>query len=125
MNSTTHTFYFVILMKKISFLLFTVFFLTANGFAQVDHTKKPAPGPVPKSAFPPFAETKLKNGLRVVIVENHKQPLVFFRTLVLSGNAQDKKSIGAASAVSTLLEKGTKTRTADDIAKKLDFYGAE
>jgi zinc protease len=111
-------------MKKISFLLF-LFFLSANSFAQVDHTQKPSPGPVPKSAFPPFSETKLKNGLRVVIVENHKQPLVFFRTLILSGNAQDKESIGAASAVSTLLEKGTKTRTADDIAKKLDFYGAE
>ena len=112
-------------MKKFSLLILALLVLSSAGIAQVDRSHKPAPGPVPKSAFPPFSETKLKNGLRVIIVENHKQPLVFFRTLILSGNAQDKKAIGAASAVSALLEKGTKTRSADDIAKKLDFYGAE
>ena len=112
-------------MKKFSLFLFAFIFVASHSFAQVDRTQKPAPGPVPKSAFPPFSETKLKNGLRVIIVENHKQPLVFFRTLILSGNAQDGKAVGSASAVSALLEKGTKTRTADDIAKKLDFYGAE
>src|SRR5579872_5051286 len=112
-------------MKKLSLVLFTLLFLTASSFAQGDHTKKPAPGPVPKSAFTAFSDTTLRNGLRVVIVENHKQPLVYFRTLILSGNAQDHDAVGAASAVSSLLEKGTKTRSADDIAKKLDFYGAE
>ncbi len=112
-------------MKKISFLLFAILLLAANSFAQVDRSQKPAAGPVPKSSFPAFSETKLKNGLRVIIVENHKQPLVFFRTLILSGNAQDREAIGAASAVSALMQKGTKTRSADDIAKKLDFYGAE
>jgi len=111
-------------MKKLSLVLFAIFFLATSSFAQTDHTKKPTPGPVPKSAFPAFSDTTLKNGLRVVIVENHKQPLVYFRTLILSGNAQDHDAIGAASAVSSLLEKGTKTRSADDIAKKLDFYGA-
>ena len=113
------------LMKKLSLVLFTILFLSATSFAQVDRSQKPAPGPVPKSSFPAFSETKLKNGLRVIVVENHKQPLVFFRTLILSGNAQDHDAIGAASAVSALLQKGTKTRSADDIAKKLDFYGAE
>src|SRR2546421_7964712 len=105
-------------MKKLFFFLF----FAASAIAQVH--QKPAPGPVPKSAFPPFTETKLKNGLRVVIVENHKQPLVCSRMLVLSGYAQDRQAIGAASAVSSLLEKGTKTRSADAIAKKLDYYGA-
>ncbi|MDP4221553.1 MAG: pitrilysin family protein, partial [Bacteroidota bacterium] len=111
-------------MKKVSLIVFTLLLLSSSGFSQVDRSKKPAPGPVPKSSFPPFSETKLKNGLRVIVVENHKQPLVFFRTLILSGNAQDRQAIGAASAVASLLEKGTKTRSADDIAKKLDFYGA-
>lgn len=111
-------------MKKLSLIILALLVLSTAGTAQVDRSVKPAPGPVPKSSFPPFSETKLKNGLRVIVVENHKQPLVFFRTLVLSGNAQDRQAIGAASAVSALLEKGTKTRSADDIAKKLDFYGA-
>ena len=112
-------------MKKLFLVLSALFLLSASSFAQTDHTKKPSPGPVPKSAFPQFTDTTLKNGLHVLIVENHKQPLAYFRTLILSGNAQDHDAIGAASAVSALLEKGTKTRSADDIAKKLDFYGAE
>ncbi len=112
-------------MKKLSILFLLMLAFVSASIAQVDRSQKPAAGPVPKSAFPPFTETKLKNGLRVVIVENHKQPIVFFRTLILSGNAQDRQSVGAASTVSALLEKGTKTRSADDIAKKLDFYGAE
>src|SRR6516164_8646928 len=99
-------------MKKLSFLLFI--FFAGNVLAQV--YQKPAPGPVPKSAFPPSSDAKLKNGLRVVIVENHKEPLVYFRTLILSGYAQDHDAVGAAAAVSSLLEKGTKTRSADDIA---------
>lgn len=93
-------------------------------FAQVDRSKKPEPGPLPKSAVPPFKEFTLKNGLRVVIVEDHKQPLVYFRTLILSGNAQDGDHNGAAAAVAELLEKGTKKLTADQIANKLDFFGA-
>lgn len=111
-------------MKKLSLLILLSLAFVSAGIAQIDRSKKPAPGPVPKSSFPPFSETKLKNGLRVIIVENHKQPLVFFRTLILSGNAQDRQAVGAASAITALLEKGTKTRSSDDIAKKLDFYGA-
>ncbi|HYM20223.1 MAG TPA: insulinase family protein [Candidatus Kapabacteria bacterium] len=99
-------------------------FSAINSNAQVDRSKKPEPGPLPKSAVPPFQEITLKNGLRIVIVEDHTQPLVYFRTLVLSGNAQDAGSIGAAEAVTDLLEKGTTTMNADDIAKKLDFFGA-
>ncbi|MEP7235907.1 MAG: pitrilysin family protein, partial [Ignavibacteriota bacterium] len=112
-------------MKKLSITFLALLVFLGSASAQFDRKEKPTAGPVPKSAFPPFSEKKLKNGLRVIIVENHKQPLVFFRTLILSGNAQDKKSVGAASAVAALLEKGTKTKSAEDIAKKLDFYGAE
>ncbi|MEI8133852.1 MAG: insulinase family protein [bacterium] len=110
-------------MKKIVLLI--VLFAASVSFAQADHTKKPAPGPIPKSAFPTMNNSlKLKNGLRVVLVENHKQPLVFFRTLITSGNAQDESNVGAAAAVSALLEKGTDKFKAEELAKKLDYYGA-
>ncbi|MBS1904526.1 MAG: insulinase family protein [Bacteroidetes bacterium] len=112
-------------MKTITTFVAAVLMLGATlSYAQVDRSQKPAPGPLPKSAVPPFKEFTLKNGLRVVIVEDHKQPLVYFRTLILSGNAQDGANNGAAAAVSALLEKGTKKMSADEIAKKLDFYGA-
>ena len=113
-------------MKNFIFLIVSAFvvFSATTSQAQIDRSKKPDPSPLPKSAVSSFTEFKLKNGLRVVVVEDHKQPLVYFRALVLSGNAQDGNTIGAAAAVSSLLEKGTKTMSADDIANELDFYGA-
>lgn len=113
-------------MKRfISFCILAVLCLgiTSGAIAQ-DPTKKPAPGPVPKAVFPPFAEAKLKNGVRVIIVEDHKQPVVWMRTMVLSGSATDGQFVGAANAVASLMDRGTKNYSADDIARKLDFYGA-
>jgi zinc protease len=112
-------------MKKLFLSIIAVAVVAVSANAQIDRTKNPGPGPLPKAAMKPFKEFTLKNGLRVVIVEDHKQPVVYFRTLVLSGNAQDGHSLGAAAAVADQLEKGTKTMSADDIAKKLDFYGAQ
>lgn len=109
-------------MKKI--LVIVLALLT--GFAPViaQRPAKPVAGAVPKTVLPPYKEATLKNGLRVIIVEDHRQPIVYFRAVVTAGTAADGKNIGAASAVGSLLEKGTKTRSADDIAAKLDFYGA-
>ncbi|MEO6938814.1 MAG: pitrilysin family protein [Candidatus Kapaibacterium sp.] len=106
-------------------LLSIVLGTTNIGLAQTNMSQKPAPGPVPHLNAPTTSEFKLKNGLRVVLVEDHRQPVVFFRTLILSGSAVDGKNIGAAGAVARLLEKGTKTMSADEIAKKVDFYGAQ
>ena len=39
-------------------------------------TKPPAAAPVKPAQFPPFQETTLANGLRVVLVENHKLPVL-------------------------------------------------
>ena len=36
----------------------------------------PAPGPLTPAPFPPFQEVVLPNGLRVLVVESHKQPIV-------------------------------------------------
>jgi predicted Zn-dependent peptidase len=91
---------------------------------QFDPNQKPAPGPVPKALFPPFTETKLKNGVRVIIVEDHKQPMVWLRAAILSGTASDGRYQGASSAVAALLDAGTTSRSKDEIARKLDFFGA-
>lgn len=113
-------------MKRIIyFLLLTVIAIgSVNSASAHDPNKKPAPGPVPKAVFPPFTETKLKNGVRVIIVEDHKQPMVWLRTSIMSGTANDGRYQGTANAVASLLDAGTTTRTKDDIARKLDYFGA-
>lgn len=116
-------------MKKFLHLLLLVAMsmgmATSDSAAQsVDPNKKPAPGPVPKAVFPKFSETKLKNGLRVIVVEDHKQPMIWIRTAIMSGTASDGRYQGASNAVASLLDAGTNSRSKDDIARKLDFFGA-
>ena len=113
-------------MKTHSLVLPIVFavFVATTALAQVDRTKKPAPGPAPKSAFPAYHETSLKNGLKVFIVEDSEQPLVTFRVLIKSGSENDSKAkSGIASITADLLTKGTTTRNALAFAKEADFLG--
>lgn len=109
-------------MKKILFIVLTL--VVGFGLSNAQRPAKPAAGSVPKTVLPPYKEATLKNGLRVIIVPDNRQPIVYFRAMVMAGTAADGKEVGAAAAVGSLLEKGTKSRTADDIAEKLDFYGA-
>jgi zinc protease len=113
-------------MKRITYLLLLVAiaFGSVNIASAHDPNKKPKAGPVPKAVFPPFTETKLKNGVRVIIVEDHKQPMVWLRTSIMSGTSNDGRYQGTANAVAALLDAGTTSRTKDDIARKLDFFGA-
>lgn len=97
--------------------------LVAQTFAQVDRSKKPAPGPAPKASFPEYYETTLDNGLKVFVVTNNKQPLVTFRLLVKSGSEFDGENSGVASFTTSLLTSGTKTRNSLQFASEADFLG--
>jgi zinc protease len=74
--------------------------------------------------FPPYEVRTLPNGLRVVVVEHHEQPAVSLRMLVGAGTAQDlAPKLGVANMVASLLDKGTATRTAQQIADAVDTLG--
>lgn len=114
-------------MKRILAAAFCLVSIAITGnatFAQSGPAVRPVAGSVPKAVFPEFTEATLKNGLRVVIVEDHRQPVIYIRTLIMSGGASDVKHIGSSGAVAALLQKGTTTRSADEIARKIDFYGS-
>ena len=87
-------------------------------------TQPPAPAPVKPAAFPPFQEVVLANGLRVVLVENHRDPVVAFRLAIPAGRvytAPGKE--GVSDMVATLLTKGAAGRTADEIATLIEGAG--
>ncbi|MCU0248887.1 MAG: insulinase family protein [Vicinamibacterales bacterium] len=74
--------------------------------------------------LPPHEIRTLPNGLRVVAIEHHEQPLVSLRLLVGAGTAQDlAPKLGVANMVATLLDQGTTTRTAQQIADAVDTIG--
>ena len=91
---------------------------------KIDRTKAPDSPPVPGYKLPPVYETKLPNGLTVVLLEDARYPLVTVRLNFQAGSKFDPKdSPGLASATATLLREGTKTRTSRQIAEQTDAIG--
>jgi zinc protease len=71
------------------------------------------------------AETfELDNGLKVILVENHKLPQVSFRVFVDYQPVLQKDAAGYVSLMGEMLTKGTATRTKNAIDSEIDFIGA-
>ncbi len=87
--------------------------------------KLPKPGPNPSFSLPPIEKTKLSNGLDVWIVRQTELPIVSMNLVLASGGTldSDEKS-GVASFTANMLNQGTKTRSADEIANQLQSIGA-
>ena len=74
--------------------------------------------------FPPYEMRTLDNGLRVVAVAHHEQPIVSLRLLVGAGAVKAPAGqAGIADMASQLLTQGTTTRTATEIADEIDSIG--
>jgi zinc protease len=69
-------------------------------------------------------ETKLPNGLRVIVAERPELPLLAAELLVRNGAEMDPEGLaGAASMTSALLTKGTDTMSAPEIASAIESLG--
>jgi len=114
--------------SKISAALLLALFASA-GAASAQQGPAPQETPPPPSAprpvaVPKPAERTLANGLRVIVVERHEMPLVTAQVLVKSGGEVDPQGLaGAADMTAELLTKGTKTRTAPQIAQEIEALG--
>ncbi|MBW3553357.1 MAG: insulinase family protein, partial [Gemmatimonadetes bacterium] len=86
----------------------------------------PAPLPVSDVDFPEYIERTLRNGARLVVVENHEQPVVSVQLLLPgAGSASEPAELtGVASVTAALLDKGTEGMTGAEIAEAADFIGA-
>jgi zinc protease len=84
------------------------------------------PGPLTARPmpFPQYQIKTLANGLQVLVVLHHEEPSVSFRLLVRAGAAQEPSGKpGVASFVASLLDQGTTTKTAEQIADTIDGAG--
>jgi zinc protease len=74
--------------------------------------------------FPPYSVRTLPNGLQVIAVSHHEQPAVSVRLIVRAGGAQDPAGkTGVASFAAALLDQGTTTKDAEEIASSIDSIG--
>ena len=91
--------------------------------AAPQETPPPPAAPRPVS-IPKPVERTLKNGLRVIVVEDRDLPLVSAQLLVRNGGEVDPPRLsGLAEMTASLLTKGTKTRTAPQIADEIEALG--
>jgi zinc protease len=86
---------------------------------------QPKGGADPQFALPSIQKTKLKNGLDVWLVRQSELPIVSMNLIVKTGSTADPKTMsGLASMTSSLLDSGTKKRSAVDIANEVQSIGA-
>ncbi|HEY8507878.1 MAG TPA: insulinase family protein, partial [Steroidobacteraceae bacterium] len=74
--------------------------------------------------LPTVVERQLNNGLRILVVEHHELPIADFIMVVKSGSEEDPRGReGLASLVAAMLDEGTRTRDALEIADQAAFLG--
>jgi predicted Zn-dependent peptidase len=129
-------------MKRIAWILFVAFCLANLGgttaLAQglggekgtaVSEAQRLNRAPVNKQVLrvklPRPRETKLANGLTVLVLEQHRLPTVAFTLWVKTGALADPKDMpGLAKATAEMLREGTAQRTSAQLAADIDGLGA-
>lgn len=92
--------------------------------AQVDRKKAPAPGPAPEVRLGEHHSFTLDNGMRVIIVENHKIPIVSAQVRFDIPPIFQGKSTGYQDLVGELLTSGTARHAKEEIDELVDGLGA-
>jgi zinc protease len=89
---------------------------------------KAPPPPVPAELkLPRIDRWQLKNGLEVVVVARHDLPVASFSLAVKAGAYDEDKTrtLGVSGFTASMLRKGTRTRSADQISNAIDFVGGQ
>ncbi|MCX6639985.1 MAG: pitrilysin family protein [bacterium] len=74
--------------------------------------------------LPPIVEMKLKNGMKVVVVQHHELPELTLHLFFRTGSLYDPTGkAGLTEFMANLLTLGTKNLGAKQIADKIDFVG--
>ena len=108
-------------MKKIV-ILATSLFLTFT--MQAQDRPQPKPGPAPKINIGKPQTFELPNGLKVLVVENHKLPRVSYNLTIDNAPYTEGNIKGVSDMMSSLLGNGTITISKDNFNEEVDFLGA-
>ena len=110
-------------MKKILFLSLALVF-TGASFGQIDRSVQPKPGPAPEINIKNPKVLTLKNGLQVLVVENHKLPVVSVSLRIDNPPMLEGDKAGLSDLMGNLLGTGSTNITKKDFDDKVDFLGA-
>lgn len=112
--------------RLVAFGLFA-FALAAEVCGQVQDwpsENPPRPLSTREAKFPPYDISTLANGMQLVTVSHHEQPAVSVRLLVRAGAVHNPAGKpGLAAIAAALLDQGTTTKSAAQIADQIDYIG--
>lgn len=112
-------------MKKIIYSLLIAFTASSMVFAQVDRTKPPKPLAAREINFGKVETFTLKNGLNVIVVENHKLPKVRVDLSLDVNGFREGNKAGLGSMFGDMFRAGTKKYTKEQLDEKIDFLGID
>ena len=110
-------------MKKL-YITLILGLVALNLQAQVDRSKMPKPGPAPEINLQEPMSFEMQNGLKILVVENHKLPRVSIQLRIDNPPILEGNKSGVSSLTASLLGNGSKTIPKDDFNEEVDFLGA-
>ena len=110
-------------MKKLLILIVVLGFIAPLN-AQINRSSIPEAGPMPSIQLKKPVQFELKNGLQVLIVENHKLPRVSIQLSIDTPPILEGEKVGTSSLLSAMIGKGSARISKDDFNEEVDFLGA-
>ena len=112
------------LIVSIAALLFISITFAQKGDKKLDRSIRPKASEAPGIKLGNIQSFQLPNGLKVFVVENHKQATVAYSIALDIKPSMETDAAGTADITSELLTSGTKNRTKDQLDNDIDFIGA-
>jgi len=109
-------------MKKTNILLFI---LLVTGIMQAQDRTQPKPGASPVVNIKKPQTFVMSNGLKVMIVENHKLPKVSFSLSLDNAPYAEGNKKGVDDLTSSMIGNGSKKLAKDAFNEEIDFLGAD
>lgn len=109
-------------MKKLFIIALSCLSLAA--IAQIDRTKLPEPAPARNIEIGDYEKFTLKNGLTVILVEDHKLPTLGWTLTFNTGPITEGDKAGYAGIFGQVMGAGTTSKPKDVFNEEIDFMGA-
>ena len=109
-------------MKK-TIIVFSSLFLTL--IMQAQDRPMPTPGPSPTINIKKPQTFSLPNGLKVMVVENHKLPRVSYNLTIDTAPYSEGAKKGVSELTGSIMGSGSKDLSKDKFNEEVDFLGAD
>ena len=110
---------------KNKIIALAVLFLTTTGIqAQIDRSTPPKAGPAPEINLEKPETFTLDNGLKVLVVENHKLPRVSMVLTMDNPPIYEGDKAGVSTLTGAMLGEGTKNIPKEKFNEEVDYLGA-